>query len=173
MSIASTKMIVCVTGTVWSGSRSAPRRMLVKDGFLRPRWFTTGRPLTDAEYKVISSGAYHMARAEGRVLISTQYSGDYIGIMAADFEAAANDSRVGVLVVGPPEIAAQLASEFPGALVFALKDEDMKLSPQLAEAERKGQLQRLDVDIFKPNAWSEVHQIMLNILGLPPGDFSF
>ena len=52
-------------------------------------------------------------------------------------------------------------------LVFALKDEGMELSSHLAEAERKGQLHRLDVDVFRPNAWTEVHGIMSKTLGLP------
>ncbi len=166
MTIAIGKKIVCITGTVWTGSRSAPRRKLVKDGYIRPRWFTTGRPLTDAEYKSISSTEYHMARAEDEVAASTEFRGDFIGIMAEDLEDAADSSEVGVLVVGPPEIAAQLAKGFPGTVVFALKDEGMELSPHLAEAGRKGQLHRLDVDVFKPNAWSEVHQIMSDTLGL-------
>ena len=173
MNPATAKKIVCITGTLWTGSRSAPRRMLVKDGFMRPRWFTTGRPLTDAQYKVISSTDYHIARARDEVLVSTRYAGDFIGIMVEDFEEAANRSKVGVLVVGPPEIAAQLAGNFPTAKVFALKEKGMTLSPRLAEAEAKGQLRRLDVDVLQPNAWTEVHQIMLNILGLPSGNASF
>lgn len=167
MAIAIGRRIVCITGTVWSGSRSAPRRMLVKDGFVRPRWFTTGRPLNDAEYKLISSTQYQMARVEDKVMAAIEFGGDFIGILADDLEDAANNAEVGVLVVGPPEIAAQLARRFADAVVFALKDEGMKLSPHLAEAERRGQLQRLDVDVFKPNAWTEVHQIMLKTLGLP------
>jgi len=116
-----------------------------------------------------------MARAEDEVLVATEYSSDFTGIMVEDFEVAANDSKIGVLVVGPPEIAVQLASEFPQTVVFALKDEDMKLSPRLAEAERTGQLRRLDVDVFKPNVWGEVHQIMLNTFdpltpALPEGE---
>ncbi len=172
MTLATGKKIVCITGTVWTGSRSAPRRILIKDGFLRPRWFTTGRPLTDAQYKFISSTEYHIARAADKVLVSTKYAGDFIGIMAEDFEEAANRSRIGVLVVGPPEIAAQLAANLPAAVVFALKDRTMALSPQLAEAEAKGQVRRLDVDVFQPDAWTEVHRIMLDTLGLPSGDAS-
>ena len=114
-----------------------------------------------------------MARAEGKVVVATEFGGDFIGIMAEDLEDAADSSEVGVLVVGPPEIAAKLANEFPGAVVFALKDVGMELSPQLAEAQRKGQLHRLNVDIFKPNAWSEVHEIMLSRLGLPSSNFPF
>ncbi len=170
MNPTTAKKIVCITGTVWTGSRSAPRRMLVKDGFVRPRWFTTGRPLTDAQYRVISSTDYHLARARDKVLVSTKYAGDFIGIMVEDFEDAANESGVGVLVVGPPEIAAQLARNRPAAQVFALKDKTMTLSPRLAEAQARGQVRRLDVDVFQPDAWTEVHQIMLNTLGLPSGN---
>ncbi len=173
MNPATAKKIVCITGSVWTGSRSAPRRMLIKDGFLRPRWFTTGRPLTDAQYQFISSTEYHIARAEDKVLVSTKYAGDFIGIMTEDFEEAANGSRVGVLVVGPPEIAAQLAAKLPRALIFALKDKTMALSPRLAEAEARGQVRRLDVDVFQPDAWGEVHEVMLNTLGLPSADASF
>ena len=173
MTLDTAKKIVCITGTLWTGSRSAPRRMLVKDGFLRPRWFTTGRPLNDAEYKVISSTEYHIARADDKVLVSTKYAGDFIGVMVEDFEDAANRSDVGVLVVGPPEIAAQLASHIPVAVVFALKDKGMTLSPRLAAAKATGQLRRLDVDVLKPNAWTEAHRIMLDTLGLRSGNAWF
>lgn len=152
---------------MWTGSRSAPRRLLVKDGFLRPTWFTTGRPITDARYKAISAAEYHMAHADGSVLAHIDYGGDNIGIMKKDFEYAANNSNVGVLVVGPQEIAAQIAKLFLRTVVFALKDRDMELSEHLAEPLLTRQIHRIDVDIFKPGAWSEVHAFMLKTLGLP------
>ena len=53
MKIPREKKVVCITGTVWTGSREAPRRMLVRDGFVRPIWFTTGHGISDAQYEVM------------------------------------------------------------------------------------------------------------------------
>ena len=74
MHIPSNKKVVCITGSVWTGSRVAPRRMLVKDGFLRPTWFTTGRPLTDAEYRHVSVAQFHLTNAEKNVLAHIEYA---------------------------------------------------------------------------------------------------
>lgn len=168
MNIPPTKKIVCITGTVWTGGRSAPRRMLVREGMLRPIWFTTGRPVSDAQYDVISTAEYHLACAESRVLAHTKHGGDFVGILKQDFEDAALGAQVGVLVVGFPEIVAQIAKAFPQAVVFALKERNMELSDHLDDAARSGQLHRLDIDVLAPGAWSDVHQSMLRILGLPP-----
>lgn len=161
------KKIICVTGSVWTGSRSAPRRLLVKDGFVRPTWFTTGRPMTDAQYRQISDAKFHLARVRKNVLALIHYRGSFIGVMRNDFDAAMERSLRGVLVVGPPEIAAQVAAQFPLALVFSLKGPRMELSEHLEAAERSGQLHRIDVDALAPGAWTDVHTSMAEIIGLP------
>jgi hypothetical protein len=166
MQIPPDKKLVCITGSVWTGSRSAPRRMLVKDGFRRPNWFTTGRPMSDATYRQISSTQFHLARARKKVVAYLAYRGSYVGVMRDDFETAMAAAKLGVLIVGPPEIAAQIAAAHPQTLVFSLKDKGMDLSEHLAEAQNQGQLHRLDVDVLAPGAWTEVHNIMAEILGL-------
>ena len=167
MNIPSTKKVVCITGSVWTGSRSAPRRMLIKDGFLRPSWFTTDRRLTDADYGHISETEFHLANAEQRVLAYIEYAGSFIGVMREDFESAAATAERGVLIVGPPEIAAQFAAVVPQIIVFALKDVEMQLSKHLEEAKRAGQLHRIDVDVLAPGAWTEVYRSMMAVMGLP------
>jgi hypothetical protein len=168
VNIPPSKKVVCITGTIWTGGRSAPRRLLVRDGLLRPIWFTTGRPVTDAEYEVISTAEFHLALAESRVLAHTEHGGDFAGILKQDFEDALLGSQVGVLVAAFPEIVAQVAKQYPQAVVFALKGQGSELSDHLAEAARSGQVQRLDVDVLKPGAWGEVHDVMLRALGLSP-----
>ena len=167
MSEFENKKIVCVTGSVWTGSRSAPRRLLVRDGFVRPNWFTTGRPISDAQYRQISVGQFHLALAKKNVLAHIRYRGSFIGIMRDDFEAAMSKSSQGVLVVGPPEIAAQMATRFPRAKVFALKGPRTTMSAHLDAAAQSGQLHRVDVDVLAPGAWTNVHTEMLEIIGLP------
>lgn len=166
MVIPGNKKVVCITGSIWTGSRSAPRHMLVKDGFRRPTWFTTGRPMTDADYRQISATQFHLARAKKNVLAHIGYRGSFIGVMRDDFETAMNAASQGVLVVGPPEIAAQLAAAIPQAKVFSLKDKGMDLSDHLDDAQQAGQLHRVDVDVLAPGAWNEVHLSMAEVLGL-------
>ena len=161
------KKIICVTGSVWTGSRSAPRRLLIKDGFVRPMWFTTGRPITDAQYRQISDTQYHLARARKNVLAHIHYRGSFIGVMRNDFDMAMDVAQQGVLVVGPPEIAAQVADQFPHAQVFSLKGPRMDLSRHLEATEKSGQLHRIDVDVLAPGAWTDVHTRMAKIIGLP------
>ena len=173
MQIPDNKKVVCVTGSVWTGSRSAPRRLLVKDGFVRPNWFTTGRAMTDAHYRQISGTQFHLARARKKVLAWIEYRGSFIGVMRDDFEAAMNTAKQGVLVVGPPEIAAQMAASIPQALVFSLKGPDMDLSEHLDVAQRAGQVYRVDVDVLAPGAWTDVHLFMLETIGLPGKAQSF
>ena len=96
MHIPSNKKVVCITGSVWTGSRVAPRRMLVKDGFLRPTWFTTGRPLTDAEYRHVSVAQFHLTNAEKNVLAHIEYAGGVVGVMREDFESAMVNAEKGV-----------------------------------------------------------------------------
>jgi len=167
VNIPPTKKIVCITGTVWTGGRDAPRRMLVRDGFLRPIWFTTGRPVSDAQYELISTGHFHLAHAESKVLAHMKHGGDYVGILTEDFEDAVIGAQAGVLVVGFPEIVAQLASALPQAVIFAFKNQDMELSEHLVEATRNGQLHRLDVDVLEAGAWSDVYQKITSTLGIP------
>jgi len=167
MQIPANKKVVCITGSVWTGSRSAPRRMLVKDGFRRPTWFTTGRPMTDAQYRQISATQFHIARAKKNVVAHIEYRGSFIGVMRDDFDAAMASAKQGVLVVGPPEIAAQLAAAIPRVRIFSLKDAGMDLSEHLDAAQRAGQLHRIDVDVLAPGAWTQVHRAMADVIGIP------
>lgn len=166
MDIPSHKKVVCITGNVWTGRRAAPRHMLVKDGFERPIWFTTDRKVSDASYIHISSGAFHMANANEEILAHFKYAGCWVGIMQEAFISAVERAEKGVLVVGPQEMAAQLAARIPRTIVFTLKNESMDLSPLVKEALSRGQLHRIDVDVFEPGAWTEVHAKMLDILRL-------
>lgn len=173
MHIPDNKKVVCITGSVWSGSRSAPRRLLVKDGFVRPAWFTTSRPLTDGEYNLISETQFHMANMETKVLAHIEYGGSFIGVMQEDFETAMSAAEQGVLIVGPPEIAAQLAAAIPRTFIFSLKDAEMDLSEHLDAARQSGQLHRVDVDVLGPSAWTEAYQSIAEIIGLPVKDEPF
>jgi hypothetical protein len=92
--------------------------------------------------------------------------------MRDDFETAIAGAKQGVLVVGPPEIAAQLAAALPQARVFSLKDAGMDLSEHLDAAQRTGQLHRIDVDVLAPGAWTEVHRTMADLIGIPPTEQS-
>ncbi len=167
MQTSGKKKVVCITGNVWTGSRSAPRRLLIRDGFVRPTWFTTGRPMTDAHYRQISDTRFHLARARKNVLAHIRYRGSYIGVMRDDFDAAMERSVQGVLVVGPPEITAQVAEQFPQTQVFSLKGPRMEQSEDLQAVERSGQLYSIEVDVLAPGAWTEVHTSMAKIIGLP------
>ncbi len=167
MHIPSNKKVVCITGSVWTGGQSAPRHMLVKDGFLRPVWFTTGRPLTDAEYFHISETQFHLANAEKEVLAHIEYGGSFVGVMREAFESAIANAETGILLVGPPEIVAQLAGKIPQAIIFSFKDTEMDLSKYSDDADRAGQLHRIDVDVLEPGAWSAVYRSMMDIIGLP------
>ena len=164
MKITEGKRIICITGNVWTGSRRAPRHMLVKEGYVRPKWFTTEYRITDAEYHHISDTDFHLARANDEVFAHITHGGNFVGIMKQAFETALAASRRGVLVVGPQELVARVAAAAPRALIFTLKEAPMQLSSHLAEAEHRGQLHRLDVDVLAPGAWAEVHRSMLEIL---------
>ena len=65
-----------------------------------------------------------------------------------------------------PQIGCLKAHTIPQAVVFSLKDEMMELSPLLADANRRGQVHRVDVDVLAPGAWSEVHARMAEKLGM-------
>ena len=164
MKIPEDKKIICITGSVWTGSRRAPRHMLVREGYVRPEWFTTEYRITDAEYRHISETEFHLARASDEVFVHIIHGGNFVGIMKQAFEIALAASQRGLLVVGPQELAAQVAATIPRALIFALKEAPMQLSPHLTEAEKRGQLHRLDVDVLAPGAWAEVHRSMAEVL---------
>lgn len=166
METPSNKKVICITGTVWTGSRRAPRHMLVREGFLRPVWFTTGRPLTDAHYRQVSAARFHIARSKHKVLACIRYRASFMGVMRDDFDAAMAGAKQGVLIVGPPEIAAQVAAAIPRTAVFSLKDEGMDVSGHLDEARRAGQFHRIDVDALAPAAWSDAYHRMLEIVEL-------
>ncbi len=165
MKIPENKRIICITGSVWTGSRRAPRHMLVKEGYVRPEWFTTEYRITDAEYRHISETDFHLARANDEVFVHIIHGGDFVGIMKQALETALAASQRGVLVVGPQELVAQVAEEIPRAIVFTLKDTPMQLSPHLAGVEQRGQLYRLDVDVLAPGAWATAYSFMLKVLG--------
>ena len=173
MTQTSGKRIVCVTGTVWTGSPAAPRHKLVRDGFKRPTWFTTSRPIHDGSYNLIDPAEFQKAKLENRVLAYIKHAGDYVGIMKADLEEALAESPLGALIACPQEIASQIAGELPRTIVFVLKDIQMELCPELSVAQKKGQLHRIDVDILAPGAWTEVHEKMSEIMGLPVRAFQF
>ena len=173
MHITSNKKVYFITGSVWTGSLVAPRRMLVKDGLLRPTWLTTGRPLKDAEYRHVSVTQFHMTNAEKNVLAHTEYAGGVVGVMREDFETAMVNAGKGVLVVGPPEIAAQLAATIPQAIIFSIKSAGMELSEYSEAAHRADQLHRIDVDVLEPGGWITVYRSMMDVIGLPVRDHPF
>ena len=165
MIIPGNKQVVCVTGNVWSGARNTPRKLLVKDGFQRPTWFTTGRRITDAEYVHVSKTDFHLSVAGEKVLAHMEFGGAIVGILKRELEKILEASSRGALVVGPQEIAARVAGAIPQAIVFSLKDEMMDLSPLLEDANQRGQVHRVDVDVLEPGAWSDVHTYMADKLG--------
>ncbi len=132
----------------------------MKNGFIRPIWFTTGSQINDAGYKHLSETEFHLQHAGGGVLAHIQYGGNYIGILKQELESALNESERGALVVGPQEIAAQIAGALPGTVVFALKERAMTLSPELNEVQTMGKLHRIDVDVLQPGAWTEAYALI-------------
>jgi len=165
MEIPNNKKIVCFTGSVWTGKHDAPRHMLIKHGYVRPKWFTTGRPLSDAHYYPISEVEYHKATAESRVLAHMKYGGIYTGILKNDFRDAVNAAKKGVLVVGFQEIVAQMAKMFPQIVIFAFKQQGIELSDHLNEAVRNRQVHRLNIDVLKDGAWNEVMENIQDVVG--------
>ncbi|MCP3670970.1 MAG: hypothetical protein GY814_11170 [Gammaproteobacteria bacterium] len=135
-------------------------------GPLLPAWFTTDRKVSDASYTSISINAFHSANVSQMILAHFKYGGSRVGIMRQAFVSAIEDAEKGVLVVGPPEMAAQLSASISKAIIFTLKDLSMDLSPHLREANSKGQLHRVDVDVLEPGAWTEVYSKMMDILGI-------
>ncbi len=160
------KKIVCITGNVWIGSHTAPRKRLIKAGFIRPSWFTTDRVITDAHYQNISTGRYHMAAAEDDVLVYVKYGGGYVGIMKQEFNRALQESQQGVLVVGPPEIAAQIANLVTKAVIFSLKCAATQISKHLDSANSAHQLHRIDIDSDQIGAWDKAYDEIEEVLGI-------
>jgi hypothetical protein len=169
MMMYSDKKVVCITGSVWTGSRSSPSRMLLKDGFQYPRWFTTYHPFTSDKYKLISSGKFHIDLANDGILAYMKYGGGFIGIKNNDFEHTLGSSDKGVLVdgFGFQEIIAQVSKRIPQTIIFTLKDKSMDISPQLFEADSKGQLHRINVNVLAPDAWTKVHNEMQKTINFP------
>ncbi len=169
MKIYSDKKVVCITGSVWTGSRSAPSQMFVKNGFQYANWFTTYRPITSDKYKLMSSEKFHITLADDEILAYVKYGDDFIGIRTDDFENALESSRIGVLVVGFgfQEIIAQVSKKIPQAIIFTLKNTSMNLSPRLFEANSRGQLHCIDVNILIPDAWAKAYSEMLETINFP------
>ena len=158
------KSIVCISGTVWSADLHAPRKRLVAAGFVRPVWFTTDREITDGRYVRISETQYHMAAARREVLVHVEYGGGYMGIMKREFEAALQESARGVLVVGPPEVAVQIAERFPEAILFVFRCVDMQLSDQLAAVAKSPRFHGIDLESWEAGAWDHAYEEMLRFL---------
>jgi hypothetical protein len=161
------KKVVCITGSIWTGSRSAPWLTLVKDGFQHTRWFTSHRQIASFKYKLISSEQFHINLANDEVLAHIKYGDDYIGINIDDFEKALESSRMGVLIVGFQEIIAQISKSIPQAIIFTFKGIPMDISPHLFEAHVRGQLHRIDVNVLDPGAWTKAYNETLKTLNLP------
>jgi guanylate kinase len=159
------KKIVCITGSLWTHKHDAPRHLLVKEGFIRPRWFSTGRTFNDANYEFISETSFHLAQAESKVLAHLEYGGVVVGIMMDKFQQALEEAPVGVLVVGFPEIIAQIADNYSQAIVFAFKPEGAELSEYLETARKMRQLHRIDIDVLEIGAWDEVMDKIQTIVG--------
>ncbi|RLW55271.1 MAG: hypothetical protein B6D70_12925 [gamma proteobacterium symbiont of Stewartia floridana] len=86
--------------------------------------------------------------------------------MQEDFNAALEASKQGVLIVGPPEIAAQIAEKIRETVVFTLKEKQMDVSTYLDQAIQSGQLHRIDVNALEPGAWTNVYRSILETMGL-------
>ena len=158
------KKIVCITGTLFSGHNDVPRKSLVRAGFERPRWFTTGRKLNDAAYYRISQGSYKLALMKGEVFVHTHYAGADIGIMEHDLNTALQHSKKGVVIVSPVEIAAEIAINTPSATIFTLKNDAMAISTHLEKAKISGQLHRVNIKSDEPGAWQEAMEYILETI---------
>ena len=160
------KKIVCVSGSVWIGNHNAPWRMLEKDGFQRTTWFTTHRQFSGDKYKLISLEKFHIALANNEILAYMKYGGGFFGINYDDIKNALKSSSVGAFVdgVGFQEIIAQVAKRIPKAIIFTVKNISMDTSPHFFKADSKGQLQRIDVNVLEPDAWTKVYNEMLKTL---------
>ncbi len=166
MIIPANKNVVCITGSVWSGDHRAPRWLLLKDGFVRPTWFTTGRQIYDAEYTQLSAAKFHLYNYEQEVLTYIKYGRSFMGVLKPDISSALDKSERGALFVGPQEMVEQIAGAIPKTIVFTLKAKGMKLSPHLDKARQRGQLHRIDVDPIEPGSWSEAYASITKTIGI-------
>ena len=166
MNIINNKKIICITGTVWTFNKDAPRFKLQLAGFTRPKWFSTGRPVSDANFYPISETDYHQAISSNKVLAHMEYGGLHVGIMKSDFDDALKTSHSGVLIVGFPEIISQIASTYPSTRVFAYKQQGSDLSRYLGESVKHHQLTRLDIDAMKQSDWKRATETIKEIVNL-------
>lgn len=156
MTIQHKKNIICITGTVWTYGADAPRNKLVDDGFVRPNWFTTGRRINDAHYDKVTVGRFHLACSKDEVLAFIKYGNDFIGISKQDLQQAMDKSYLGVLVVGPQNLVAQIAEKNVDTIIFAFKETNMLLSTELENANRRGQVCRININTQQASAWNQV-----------------
>jgi len=161
MTLPGNKKIICITGTVWTYGTDAPRHQLIGNGFVRPTWFTTGRRITDAHYMRITTGGFHLACAKDEVLAYIKYGSDFIGISYQDMKQAIDQSTLGVLVVGPQNLVVQIAEKLPQTMIFTFKEGEMMLSSELNDAQRRGQVRRIDINTQQSNAWHQVTHTIL------------
>lgn len=155
MILPGNKHIVCITGTVMAGNTiKAPRNLLVREGFMRPVWFTSYQPISDAEYERITESYYQAAKLENRVLADMKFGNGHVGIFTESFEKTLTDSKLGSLIVAQPEIAVQVFHKYPSAKIFAFKMKGMELSKACQEIEGAGNFHRLNLDFSKTGVWS-------------------
>ena len=167
MLIPGDKRVVCLTGNVWSKERAFdPRRVLLEHGFRQPNWFTTGLPTTAEGVYSIMPGDFRLGKLEDRILAHIDLGGDTFGIAKSALEEALTTAKEGALIVGPQDIVAQVADAIRKTVVFTIKSENMELSPHLEEANKRGQVHRIDVDITAVRAWDKVNDSIFETLGL-------
>jgi guanylate kinase len=166
MNLTSGKQIICVTGSVWTGDHRAPRKKLVKAGYVRPTWFTTTRGITDSDYRSVSMGSFHLANSRDEIFAHIEYGGGRLGILNEDLSEALSRSDRGVLIVAPPEMAVQVANKVPGAVIFTLKCASMELSRHLSSASDSRQIHRINVESEQIGAWDKAYSEIEEILGL-------
>jgi hypothetical protein len=160
----SRKRVVCITGTVWTGHRAAPRKRLVEAGYCRPTWFTTERAITDASYTHISETQFHIAASKNEVFVHIKYGGGHVGILSAAFDDALNEAKEGVLVVGPPELVAKVADRLPRTVIFTFKCCGNEMSDYLDQAENEHQLHRIDIESERVGAWDRAYDEIFKVL---------
>ncbi len=167
MRIPGDKRVVCLTGNVWTKERASdPRRVLVEHGFRQPNWFTTGLPTTEEGVYAVMPGDFRLGKVEDRILAHIDFGGDTYGITKSALEEALTTSKEGALVVGPQDIVAQVADAIREAVVFTIKSENMDLSRHLEEANKRGQVHRIDVDTSAARAWEKANDSIFETLGL-------
>ena len=165
MRIPADKKVVCLTGKVWTKARASdPRVMLEQYGFIQPNWFSTGLPVTKSGMFSIPGGDFRRFKLEHEILAFVEFGGDQIGILKQDLEETLTTCKRGALIVGPQEIAAQVAEEISQAVVITLLDENMPLSRELVDAKKRSQVNRINIDTLKTRAWDNAHKEISKIL---------